>query len=105
VHSYGYGAGWAGDGCSDTPYSNDAYFELSDPVHQPDVYTLQSDHWVITYFLVFDPDTGEYEYYNPEGFESGEGGSGGSGIDFGPGDGSVYLVEEEAMYRPPPLRA
>jgi hypothetical protein len=75
-----------------TPYLNDAYGEMQYSYSGTYTFVLQSDHYVVAFFA-FEEDGEEY-YSNPDGFVESSGGEGGSGEDFGPGDGPVYIDVE-----------
>jgi hypothetical protein len=81
------------------PYTNDAYGYLTQPLHVPDTYEIQSDHYVVAYYTSYDPYTGTYEYDNPNYF-SNDGSYGGSN-DFMPGSSSCgCYYENRGIYFP-----
>jgi len=51
------------------PYSNDAYGTLYSPPHVPDLYEIQSDHYLVAYYTYYDPSTGT-TYYGHCDFQS-----------------------------------
>jgi IPT/TIG domain len=71
-----------------TPYWNDAYGYLTQPLHVPDTYEIQSDHYLVAYYTYYDPNNGVTYYDNPDYFT--DGGSYGGTNDFTGGGGPYY---------------
>jgi hypothetical protein len=79
-----------------SPYWNDAYGYLTQPLHVPDAYEIQSDHYLVAYYTYYDPNTGTTYYDNPDYFAN-DGSYGGSN-DFMPGSSSCGCYYETAAY-------
>ena len=79
-----------------SPYTNDAYGYMTQPLHVPDTYEIQSDHYLVAYYTSYDPNTGAYEYDNPDYFTN-DGGYGGSN-DFLPGSSGCGCYYETVAY-------
>ena len=79
-----------------SPYANDAYGYLTSPLHVPDTYEIQSDHYVVAYYTYIDPNTGITYYDNPDYFTN-DGSFGGSN-DFAPGSSSCGCYYETVDY-------
>ncbi|QEE30321.1 hypothetical protein FTW19_21455 [Terriglobus albidus] len=70
--------------------------ETTAPVHQGSVYTIYSEHYLITYFYYEDGYYNPYQYPPGASFTS-PGGGDPSGTGYDPGSGQVY-VDEEIIY-------
>lgn len=79
-----------------SPYANDAYGYLTQPLHVPDTYEIQSDHYLVAYYTYYDTSTGTTYYENPDYFTN-DGGYGGSN-DFLPGSSSCGCYYETVDY-------
>lgn len=79
-----------------SPYTNDAYGYMTQPLHVPDTYEIQSDHYLVAYYTSYDAATGTYEYDNPDYFTN-DGGYGGSN-DFLPGSSGCGCYYETVAY-------
>jgi hypothetical protein len=66
-----------------------AYGYLQAPVNVGDVYTIESDHYLVLSVAYFDGS--QYQYSNPDGFVSGGTGEYPSGSSFIPGGGPAYV--------------
>jgi hypothetical protein len=74
------------------PYENDAYGYLSRPLIVGNTYTIESDHFLVAYYIYgYDP-YGFPLWWNPDYFliATDDGSSDPSGFNFLPGGGSVY---------------
>lgn len=69
---------------------------MTQPLHVPDTYEIQSDHYLVAYYTSYDSSTGTYEYDNPDYFTN-DGGYGGSN-DFLPGSSSCGCYYETVAY-------
>lgn len=79
-----------------SPYANDAYGYMTQPLHVPDTYEIQSDHYLVAYYTYYDASTGTTYYENPDYFTN-DGGFGGSN-DFLPGSSSCGCYYETVDY-------
>lgn len=79
-----------------SPYANDAYGYMTQPLHVPDTYEIVSDHYLVAYYTYYDASTGTTYYENPDYFT--DAGGFGSGTDFLPGSSSCGCYYETVDY-------
>lgn len=76
------------------PWENYAYGGMSPPLVVGDLYTLESDHYLVAFYIYGYDAYNNPLYWNPSYFLPGSGGPDPSGWDFAPGGGNLYYYTE-----------